>query len=198
MSIFKWCAVASALVSLGACSAYDPATRSAPLETPALVAAQPSFDVTELKINVPKRLTVSEANSYYPRADIVWRGDAMGDRHKQVLAIFADSFQRGTAELEGVQPISVEVEVLRFHAQTEKARYTVGGIHSIKFNLTVRDAQTGQVIVPTRFVNADLPGLGGSAAIAAEAQGQTQKVRITDHLAYVIEQELTRPLTPAI
>ena len=173
-----WFLVGMALFGLSACASYDPATRNAPLEVPMAQSIQPSFDVAELKIAVPRNLTVSEANVYYPRADIVWRDDPMGNRHKQVLNIFAESMQRGTDQLEGLQDVVVEVEVLRFHAMTEKARYTIGGVHSIKFNLTVRDAQTGAVIVPTRLVNADLPGLGGQAAIAADAAGNTQKVRI--------------------
>lgn len=189
--------VGLALFGLSACASFDPATRNAPLEVPMAQSIQPSFDVAELKIAVPKRLKVSEANVYYPRADIVWRGDAMGDRHKQVLNIFAEAMQRGTDQLEGLQDVVVEVEVLRFHSMTEKARYTVGGVHSIKFNLTVRDAATGQVIVPTRLVNADLPGLGGQAAIAADAIGNTQKVRIMGHLEQVILQELSRPLIGA-
>jgi len=189
-----WFFVGLALFGLSACASYDPATRNAPLEVPMAQSIQPSFDVAELKIAVPKRLSVSEANVYYPRADIVWRDDPLGNRHKQVLNIFAESMQRGTDQLEGLQDVVVEVEVLRFHSLTEKARYTVGGVHSIKFNLTVKDAATGAVIVPTRLVNADLPALGGQAAIAADAVGNTQKARILGHLEQVIVQELSRPL----
>ncbi|MEM9436737.1 MAG: DUF6778 family protein [Pseudomonadota bacterium] len=180
--------------SLGACSTYDPATRNAPLEVPSFQAAQPSFDVTELRVAVPKSLSVSEANMYYPVADIVWRGDPIGNRHKQILDIFAGSAQEAQAKLEGVQPVIVNIEVARFHSLTEKARYTVGGVHSIKFDMTVRSAETGDVIVPTRRINADLAALGGRAAIEAERNGVTQKSRISSHLAYIIEQELSRPL----
>ncbi|MEM1302490.1 MAG: DUF6778 family protein [Pseudomonadota bacterium] len=189
-----WSLIALALFGLSACASYDPATRSAPLEVPLAQSIQPSFDVSELKISVPKRLSVSEANVYYPRADIVWRDDPVGNRHKQVLDIFAQAMQKGTDQLEGLQDVVVEVEVLRFHSMTEKARYTVGGVHSIKFNLTVKDATTGAVIVPTRLVNADLPGLGGQAAIAADAVGNTQKARILGHLEQVIITELSRPV----
>ncbi|MEM8592853.1 MAG: DUF6778 family protein [Pseudomonadota bacterium] len=186
--------IVSVAFSLGACSTFDPATRSAPLEVPSFQSVAPSFDVTELRIAVPKELRVSEANLFYPIADIVWRGDPIGDRHKQVLDIFATSFQAGTDRLEGVQPVTVDVEVKRFHSITEKARYTVGGVHSIRFDMTVRDAITGEVIVPTREIKADLSALGGRAAIAAEASGQTQKARITQHLTHLIQQELSRPL----
>lgn len=29
-------------------------------------------------------LSVSESNSYYPNADVVWRGDPIGDRIQQI------------------------------------------------------------------------------------------------------------------
>jgi hypothetical protein len=76
-------------------------------------------------------------------------------------------------------------------ALTEKARYTVGGVHAIQFDLTVRDAATGEVIRPAKRIIADFAGLGGSAAIAAEQQGITQKLRITEQLARVIDEELS-------
>ncbi|MEL6889906.1 MAG: DUF6778 family protein, partial [Pseudomonadota bacterium] len=50
----------------------------------------------------------------------------------------------------------------------------------------------GVALSETRLVQADLDGFGGQQAINADARGQTQKVRITDHLAEVIRQELTR------
>lgn len=182
------------MTGLSACATYDPASRNAPLEVPMAQSIQPSFDVAELKIEVPRSLRVSEANVYYPNADIVWRGDPMGDRYKQVLQIFADSMQRGTNQLDGLQDVTVEVQVVQFHALTQKARYAYGGEHSIKFNLTVKDTLTGAVIIPTRLVNADLVGLGGQRAIDAEMQGITQKTRISAHLEKVILEELQRPL----
>ena len=47
------------------------------------------------------------------------------------------------------------------------------------------------MIVPIRTVKADLDAFGGQQALQAEARGLTQKVRITNHLAEVIRQELT-------
>lgn len=43
------------------------------------------------------------------------------------------------------------------------------------------------------FIKADLEAFGGQKAIRAEAQGLTQKVRITSHLAHVIQTQLTSP-----
>ena len=59
--------------------------------------------------------------------------------------------------------------------------------------LSLKDPQTGELVEEPRKVQADLKGYGGSRAIAADQQGQTQKVRITDHLAQVINAELTSP-----
>ncbi|MEL6912983.1 MAG: DUF6778 family protein [Pseudomonadota bacterium] len=195
--ILRACAFACIAASLAACAAVDTATRSAPLEVPGFQEIQPSFDVTELRVAVPRDLRVSEANSYYPIADIVWRGDPMGDRYAQVSELMGTAFERGTRELEGVQPVHVDIEVARFHALTEKARYTVGGVHSIRFDLTVRDAETGAIIVPTRRINADLAALGGRAAIESDRGGNGQKIRISGHLAEVIKAELSRPLAVA-
>ena len=195
----RFVAIAAVAFSLGACSTYDPATRNAPLEVPGIQAIEPSFDVTELRVSVPKNLRVSEANVYYPVADIVWRDDPVGDRHKQISQLVGAAIQRGTNQMEGVQPVLLDIEVTRFHSLTEKARYTVGGVHSIRFKMTLRDATTGAVLVPERLVNADLSALGGRAAIEADARGQGQKTRISDHLTHLIQQELTRPLVaPAV
>jgi len=67
----------------------------------------------------------------------------------------------------------------------------VGGVHSIKFDLTVRNPVTGAVIEPTRRINGDFAALGGYAALAADNEGQTQKVRITSHLSNLFLTELT-------
>ncbi|MEO0864867.1 MAG: DUF6778 family protein, partial [Pseudomonadota bacterium] len=106
-------------------------------------------------------------------------------------AIFETAMQRGTQSLDGTQPVALDIEVKRFHALTEKARYTVGGVHSITFDLTLIDPETGAKLGETRQVRADLDGFGGQQALRAEAAGLTQKVRITAHLAEVIRQELT-------
>ncbi|MEO0485021.1 MAG: DUF6778 family protein [Pseudomonadota bacterium] len=190
-------AFASLAFGISACATFDPATRGVPLEATSFAQVAPSYDVETVRIAVPGSLSVSEANSYYPIADIVWRGDPIGNRHRQVLNIFATSVERGTKNLNGAQPIDVDIEVMRFHSLSEKARFTIGGVHSIKFKMTMRDATTGAVIGEPRVINADFPALAGRAAMAAESSGQTQKVRVTDHLSYVFEKELGRPATSA-
>ncbi|MCV2889197.1 DUF6778 family protein [Ruegeria aquimaris] len=149
--------------------------------------------VNSVTVVVPRALKVSERNSYLPRGDIVWREDPIGDRHAQVQKIVQDAMVRGVGTLNGPVSVDLEIVVSRFHALTEKARYTTGGIHAITFDLVLKDSATGAQLTPPRTIRADLEAFGGQQAINAEARGQTQKVRITDHLAWVIQQELTDP-----
>ncbi|MCX7559964.1 hypothetical protein OS190_10330 [Sulfitobacter sp. F26204] len=197
-------------VSVAACgNVPDIASRNAPYEVTPPSDSQPAsqplatgnterlhaqlpMTVTQININVPRTLTVSEANSYYPKADIVWRGDPIGDRYAQITQIFDTAFRAGTKDLSGPTGVILDVELVRFHSVTEKTRYSVGGVHNMVFNLTVRRASTGAALAPTRQVTADLPALGGRSAIEAERKGQTQKVRVTNFLAQAIRQELAR------
>lgn len=149
--------------------------------------------VNTVEITVPETLLVSEANRYYPRGDIVWRGEPMGDRRTQVKAIFEEGIGRGAATLEGPTLVDLQVEVLRFHALTQKARYSVGGVHSITFSVTLTDPESGALLAEPHVVQADLTGYGGEVALSAEAGGLTQKFRITNHLANVIVADLSGP-----
>ena len=179
----------------------DIASRNAPFETTGTVLAAPavqaqlpqSMHVTEINVRVPRTLKVSEANVYYPRADLVWRGEPIGDRHAQIQSIFETAFASGTKDMAGAAPVILDVEIVRFHSVTEKTRYTVGGVHNIVFRLIVRSATTGLALAPAREIEANLPAFGGRQAIEAERRGQTQKVRVTGYLAQVIRQELEKP-----
>jgi hypothetical protein len=159
---------------------------------PVMPIASP-VSVHAVKVRVPRSLKVSERNRYLPFDDIVWREDPIGDRHAQVQKIMQDALMRGVTPLEGPGKVDVEVELVRFHAITEKARYTTGGVHAITFDLTLRDPETGAMVVPQRRIRADLEAYGGQQAINAEALGLTQKARISDHLTEVIREELTNP-----
>jgi len=184
-------------LGLGACATVDTATRNAqataPLAEPAEAAPAPIVRVSEIRVSVPRALKVSEANRYYPAGDIVWREDPIGDRHQQVADIVYAGLSQGVAGLDGDVPVILDVEVTRFHALTEKARYTIGGVHAIQFNMRLLDAETGEVLIAPHKIKADFDALGGNAAVRAEARGITQKVRITQHLAKVIRDELRNP-----
>lgn len=188
MKPFKLFVLAALVLGLSACAKDNEVTRNQPLVTQLLAAApDTTFTVQDVRVSVPDHLTVSEANVYYPSADIVWRGDVYGERHQQVKAIFEEAMTRGVNGLHGARPIFIDVEVVRFHSLTERARYTVGGMHSIKFKLTLRDVHTGVVIGEPRMINADLKAYGGKKAVANEHRGITQKVRILAHLAGLIQ-----------
>lgn len=178
-------------LGLAACASPDTASRNASFPARAVAPGTTPLDVQMVRVSVPPSLKVSEANRYYPGGDIVWREDGPGDRHAQVQAILEDAFARGTASLpKGSVPVVLDVELSRFHALSEKARYTIGGVHAIQFTYVLRDPATGAALTPPKFVKADFRALGGQAAIEAERNGITQKRRITEHLAQVIHQEL--------
>lgn len=207
MQLMKFIAGLALCLSVAGCATVDTPSKNVAFdpEVPQQALAQvdgsaqpfdpaaPSYDVQKVNVIVPDSLLVSEANSYYPSGDIVWREDPPGNRHEQVAAIFEDAMARGTSNVTGDVPVILDIQVMRFHALTEKTRYTVGGVHSIKFGLSIRSADTGLLLEERRVVQADLLGYGGARAIAAEHQGLTQKVRISAHLAEVIEDELTKP-----
>jgi hypothetical protein len=149
------------------------------------------YRVVAIDVVVPKTLRVSEANSFRPNADIVWRGDARGNRYDQIKAIFDTAAARGVAKMHSGPKVRVEIEVTKFHAVTEKTRFTIGGVHSMHFLLTVRDAKTGAIVQGPRLIVADVQAAGGQAALAEEAAGRTQKVVVTERLAAVIRRELS-------
>lgn len=194
MRIIRTFAVLPLVAVLAACAGQDPVTRGVPLDAAASEqATQRNYNVVAVSVDVPTTLTVSEAHSYYPNADIVWRGDAPGDRHDQVRAMVESSAAMASDGLHGTRDVQVAIKVSRFHALTEKARYSVGGVHAVKLVMGVYDAQTGEAIEEPRVIDASLKGYGGLRAIEAEREGQTQKVRLTNHMAGVIQRELRPP-----
>jgi hypothetical protein len=193
-----------AALALSACAGGQSVTRgneAAPVgfsvvetATPGAQVLAPRYNVQEVRVEVPPGLRVSEANRFYPIADIVWRGEPAGDRYEQVRAIFLDAFGFGTSGMTVGQGVIVEATVQRFHALTEKTRYTVGGVHAIHFDLTVRDAATGAVLKGPRLVRVDVPAWGGRRALEEERAGRTQRVVIVEGLAQAIRRELSVPV----
>ncbi len=153
----------------------------------------PDVSVQKITVDVPKTLIVSEKNSYYPKGDIVWRGDAFGDRHEQVKAILTQSAERAAANLDGTRPVHMHIQLTRFHGLSEKARYSTGGVHNMNFFVTLLDPVTGATLRPARLVVSNLDALKGTAAIQADSRGETQKSRVTAFLQQVIQAELTQP-----
>ena len=155
------------------------------------------YDVEDITIRVPRELVVSEANSFRPDADIVWRGEPIADRYAQVEAILTEAMVTGTAMMTSGPKVDIEITLARFHCLTERTRYSVGGVHAMQFDLTVRDADTGVIIDGPRRVVADTKASGGATAIAEDAAGQTQRVVVVDRLARAIRFALSRELPPS-
>lgn len=147
-----------------------------------------AWRLADVRVSVPKTLTVSEAKTLLPDADIVWREDPEGDRHAQVAAIIDAAVTRGAQGLRGGRPVVIDVTVTRFHALTFEAelRDRDWGVHNVDFTAQVVDARTGEVLVAATAIRAELPALSGEQMVAARAKGVTQKSMITSHVAKTV------------
>ncbi len=184
-------------LGLGACAPVETSSRNVSLDTPLLGAsaqvATRDYTLTEVRATASRDLRVSERNGYYPFAQIVWRGDPIGDRYAQIETLFETAGARAATDLVGARPVVALVQVARFHGVTERTRYSVGGVYNVEFQLSIVDAETGEVIEAPRMITANLPAPGGEAAVRLEQSGQTERVRILDFLTFV----LTREIGPA-
>ena len=160
-----------------------------PVQTP-VQSGPAELNLVGAVISVPRTLLVSEADVYLPNADIVWHGDPLGDRHAQVEAMFSAAVAAGTADMTLGYPVTILIEVEKFHALTPKTRATLGGNFAMHFTLTVLDGFNGEILAGPKLVIADTPASGGRKALREEALGITQKVVIETRLAEVLRQEL--------
>jgi hypothetical protein len=149
---------------------------------PVADAPRQNWGFAELVVNVPRSLVVSEAHGFKPRADIVWREDGPGDRYAQVEGIMRSALEPALSSMNGDIPVQVIVEVARFHALTERARYSTGGQHEIEFVYVVRHAETGALLSSPQPVDLRFRALGGRQAVEAMQRGITQRSRITEQL----------------
>lgn len=174
----------AAMAVLAGCQANpEVSARNIPLANSAVGRLEYNdWALSSLAVEVPQSLVVSEENSIKPIADIVWREDACCDRHGQVDRLMTAALETALAPLNGQQPVHVQIQVTRFHAVTERTRYTIGGEHEIEFILTVIDANTGTVLRGPREVDVTFPASGGDQALAEEARGYYQRDAITDRL----------------
>lgn len=141
-----------------------------------------------VSVSVPQTLSVSEANTFAPNADIVWHGDPPGDRRAQVAAVLKEGITLGGQRLNGPRAVTFGVTLQNFHAVTPKAvTRAPAAVHNIGYVIQVFDAQTAAALTQPTEIQADIEANVGAAAILAAQQGESQKVRIVRHLALVTE-----------
>lgn len=148
-----------------------------------------SWQVTAVSVTVPEKLTVSEEHTFEPSADIVWREEAIGDRHAQVAIILKEAITRGASGLKGPQPVRLDVTVSRFHALTleaESLNVPGIGVHNVNFVIRVLDAKTGAVLAGPEDIDAAMPALTGTEMIKARVRGESQRTQIQAHVAATI------------
>jgi hypothetical protein len=182
----------AALLAAG-CTMSQPPTRGQAGVQDLLPANGTGIAVQRVDVWVPRSLSVSEANTLKPAADIVWHGEAYGDRHAQVQRIVQNAALRAAAPFAKGHPVVVDVQVLRFHALTPKTRQSFGGKHDLFYALTIRDAATGAVLHQSERVDASVRAAGGAKAQAEEAMGRSQEVVIDEALAASIYKALEQP-----
>lgn len=158
------------------------------------VVLESQYAVQAVNVSVPDALRVSDANTFHPNADIVWHGDPLGDRRAQVKAIFENAAAQATSSMQFGPKVVIDLEVVKFHAVTDKTRYTVGGVHNMEFIMSVRDAETGALMQAPRLIKADVKAAGGARAEAEDAVGRTQKVVVTERLVQALRLELSAPV----
>ncbi len=169
------------LVLLGACSGQWETNYDEPLSTD----VSRSWLVKGVQVVVPDALTTSEQNSFAPNFDIVWHGDPVGDRKAQVTEILRAGISRGASSLRGPVPVTLQVILIRFHAVTPLAvSRAPAAVHDIAYTVQAFNS-AGQPVSEQVFIRADIEAFVGTQAIVAAQTGETQKKRITDHLADV-------------
>lgn len=145
-----------------------------------------TWRLSSVSVTVPDNLTVSEANTFAPGADIVWHGEEYGDRRAQVRAILKEGITRGARGLRGSRPVVLAVRLVEFHSVTPIALDRApGAVHNIKFDIQVVDARSGKALTAPQRISADLQAHVGTAAVLAAVEGNTPRVRIVRHLAAV-------------
>ena len=145
-----------------------------------------NWHVSEVKVMIPKGLTVSNANTFAPDADIVWHGEPYGNRRAQVAAILREGVVMGGRSLRGPRRVRLSAMLLQFHAVTPAAGGRApAAVHHISYTLQVFDARTNQPLTKQEVIQADLEAYVGAAAVTAAINGDTQRVRIVDHIGRV-------------
>ena len=89
----------------------------------------------------------------------------------------------GRDVMTGTRPVKMAVQINYFHALNRWARLFCCGSHRIRADLTVTDAETGEVLAEGKNVGLGRVALGGIPGLVAVAAGRDQRVRITEGIA---------------
>lgn len=179
----------AALTVLAACSGRFSVDYDAPV--PAELTK--SIRVTSVSVAVPETLTVTEANILVPNADIVWHGEAYGDRRAQVGKIIETAGRQAVGGLRGSRPVVLSMTVTQFHAVTPAAVLRApSAVHNIQFMAQFVDARTGEAVTQPTLIKADLPALVGEQALAMQREAgglflSYQKPRLVAHVTNVLK-----------
>ncbi len=148
-----------------------------------------SWRLAMVDVTAPDSLTTSEVDGYVPDFDIVWHGEAAGDRRAQAAAIVKEGIERGArGALHGRKSVRISATISQFHAITPTVRHMSGvGVHNIQYTVQVFDAHTGAALTEPQNIKAEFPALTGKAGDDADARGLTQRVQIVNHIAAVTQ-----------
>lgn len=188
MAITRHFPVVAALMCVAVLAGCGSGTFRTYYDAPIDAQVSRNWRVVDVRVAVPDTLTVSEAKSLLPNADIVWREDPPGDRRAQVAEIVRNAAIQGASGLRGSQPVILDITVTRFHALTFEAetRLSDAGVHNIDLVAQIVDARSGAVLAGPDTIEAAFPALAGDQMRAARARGETQKSQIYAHLKATI------------
>ncbi len=157
---------------------------------PDAVDAGSNWHVHDVQVIIPDSLTTSEENIFRPDVDIIWHGDPVGDRKKQVAVILYDALVDATEALfpeNYHRPVVIKATLIHFHSLTPVARTYSGGVHKVSFSIEVVDQSTGEVLAGPTVIEADEFAYGGLLAARANAKGVTMKSRIEGRITEVTQ-----------
>ncbi len=175
-------AVALALMFLASCAG----TWKVDYDSPLSADVTKAWRVVDVVAVAPEILSVSNNNTYAPQADIVWHGDPFGDRRAQVAAVLDEGLTLGTSDLRGSRPVTITARIMTFHGVTPSAvARAPAAVHNIRYELSVFDAETGEPLIESQTISADLEAYVGLAAIAAAINRESQRQRVINHIAAV-------------
>ena len=173
----------------------NPSAQTQP--TLAALMRERGWRITDVRVNVPRSLSTSEANTMKPNVELLWQDEPYGDRYAQVRDILERPMRGLLPAFEGSRDVVLQLNVSFFHAQTPLVRRTFGGEHEIEFTFSLYDATTGALVYGPASRDLTFAAYGGRRAVEAEAMGLTQRVRIEARMHDWMISEFRLPVAPS-